>query len=88
MASQEQMEQLLENLAATMNTSVDTIKQHIAETGEVPKGAASVLNVARQFVKDSGIEVIGEDNEEVQRLNESLPEFDPEDSNVIPMDSK
>lgn len=40
---------------------------------------ASLLNVARQFLKDNGIECVGENDPEMRELEHSLPDFIGED---------
>jgi len=43
------------------------------DTGE--NGLAAILNVARQFVKDNGIEALPTDGSPIGRLNNKLAEF-------------
>ncbi len=85
MSAKSQIEQLLESVANTLNVSVSTVRRHVEETGELPNGAPALINVARQFVKDSGIEILGTENEDVQSINDQLPDFDDNDGQVVPM---
>ena len=39
---------------------------------------ASDLNVIRQFLKDNGINCVGEANDDLKKLEASLPEFEYE----------
>jgi hypothetical protein len=58
-ASRETMEALHGLLASTLSSEIDA-----ARGAEDKKGFASLLNVARQFLKDNGVEVGKEDRAE------------------------
>ena len=47
-----------------------------------PEAKASDLNVARQFLKDNGIEAIPVDNSPLKSLVDELP-FDTEEENIV-----
>jgi len=77
MSQEQQLEGLHEALAMTLKVSVDSVKQALSR-GEVPSGAAALLNVARQFLKDNGIEGIPTEENPLGKLTESMP-FDAEE---------
>jgi|TARA_R110002074_G_scaffold223181_1_gene394120 hypothetical protein len=65
-------------------TLTDQLKNGVTQvskdgTIEVISAPASVLNVARQFLRDNNIECSGATNADVKALTESLP-FEPEES--------
>lgn len=91
-ASDEALELLHAALADTLSEAVKRVKTSIApaiegaEPTEVPKGAASLLNVARQFLKDNGIEAIPSPDSPMKSLVDSLPfDEDEEQSTAHPM---
>ncbi len=49
------------------------LKKQIKMTDEDGKANASILNVARQFLKDNGIDASPEHNQELKELSEELP---------------
>lgn len=59
------------------------LAEQIQIKDENGKANAAVLNVARQFVKDNGIDADVRENKELQILSEALP-FD-EDDVVVPI---
>lgn len=76
--TQNQLEELHEALADTIKSALD----QAAADGEMP--SASILNVARQFLNDNGIEAkpgTGSPADKVGRSLESLP-FPDSDSAV------
>jgi hypothetical protein len=54
------------------------------ETGQVVPPQAAVLSVARQFLKDNGIDGIAKQGTPLHNLA-NLPVFDEDDDNVIPL---
>jgi hypothetical protein len=42
--------------------------------------SGQILGVARQFLKDNGIEASAEFSNELQQLSEALEEFDPDEA--------
>lgn len=65
------------DLHATLATilSEEIQKTQIDKEGNVVR-SASMLNVARQFLKDNGIESIGDANAQVKELKEAFLPFD------------
>ena len=55
------------------------LKEQVSLKDENGKANAAILNVARQFLKDNGIDASPEHNQELKELSEELP-FD----NVTP----
>jgi hypothetical protein len=56
-------------LAGLHSTLAKTLKQ-LLTSGET---SAGLLNVARQFLKDNGIDCSGEDNPEIRDIIDSIP---------------
>jgi hypothetical protein len=67
-ASKESLEALHTAIAKKLIESIDTIPP-----GE--KGLAALLNVARQFVKDNGIEALPAEGSPLSRLSKRLEDF-------------
>lgn len=63
------------------NTTLDSLHgalakvllDEIKKAGPDPKGRAAILNVARQFLKDNGIEALPSANKPLQDLAKALP---------------
>lgn len=66
------LEDLQGELADTLAEGVKEIKKAL-QSGAEPKGAAALLNVARQFLKDNGIESLPVPESPVDKLLQSLP---------------
>lgn len=64
-------------MADALAAAIKEIRQTAKEGGEL-KGAAAILNVARQFLKDNGIESLPEADKGLQSLMDELP-FQGED---------
>lgn len=80
-ASTEQMSELHSTLARVLQDAITHDHLVTTKDGEqvvVPPPAA-ILNVARQFLKDNGIEADLKSNQPLRNLADSLPTFDPED---------
>ena len=58
------------------------LAQELLKRVKDPEAKASDLNVARQFLKDNGIEAIPVDNSPLKSLVDELP-FDTEESIVL-----
>ena len=58
------------------------LAQELLKRVKDPEAKASDLNVARQFLKDNGIEAIPVDNSPLKSLVDELP-FDTEDDIVL-----
>lgn len=67
-ASKESLETLHSAIAIKLTESIEKM-----ETGE--KGLAALLNVARQFVKDNGIEAVPTPGSPTGQLAERLKQF-------------
>jgi len=67
-ASKEALNALHTAIAEKLTESIEAMP-----AGE--KGLAAILNVARQFVKDNGIEAVPADGSPLGRLNDKLKEF-------------
>jgi hypothetical protein len=72
-ATNKAMSELHGNLAKILSEEIQ--KTQIDKEGNVVRSAA-ILNVARQFLKDNGIESIGEANEEMKELKAAFLPFD------------
>ena len=75
-ASKEALERLHSAIA-------DKLTEALVETPVGEKGLAAILNVARQFVKDNGIEAVPADGSSMGKLADKLKEFpfDPAEGN-------
>ena len=71
-ATEDALEELHRELAIALKDGVESIKRGIAG-GEEIKGAAALLNVARQFLKDNGIENLPTPGDATKDLLDSLP---------------
>jgi hypothetical protein len=60
------------------------LTQKLLEKIRDPEVTASELNVARQFLKDNGVESIAVDNSPLKSLVDSLPFSDPEEIKTRP----
>ena len=60
------------------------LTQKLLEKIRDPEVKASDLNVARQFLKDNGVESIPIDNSPLKSLVDELPFTDPEDDKPRP----
>ena len=58
------------------------LAEQLLKRVEDPEAKASDLNVARQFLKDNGIEAIPVDNSPLKALVDELP-FDTEEDRVL-----
>jgi hypothetical protein len=64
-----------DSLEALHTAIADKLTESIASMPADGKGLAALLNVARQFVKDNGIEALPSEGSSVGRLSEKLKEF-------------
>lgn len=64
-----------ESLGRLHTAIADKLTDALNEMTTDTKGLASILNVARQFVKDNGIEALPTEGNSVGRLNKKLEEF-------------
>lgn len=73
-ATEEALEALHKALAETLAVGVKDIKRAMAdpEAGEI-KGAAALLNVARQYLKDNGIESLPTAGSPTKSLLDEMP---------------
>lgn len=73
-ASEEALEALHNALAETLAAGVKDIKRAIGNpaAGEI-KGAAALLNVARQFLKDNGVESLPNPGSPTKSLLDEMP---------------
>ena len=60
------------------------LAEKLLERVRDPKAKSSDLNVARQFLKDNGVESIAVDNSPLKSLVDSLPFSDPEEIKTRP----
>lgn len=67
-AKDQELSELHAALAKALRTLVDSGEPN-----------AAILNVARAFLKDNGIEAIPEKNDDLGAIRDSLPEFDDDD---------
>lgn len=69
-------------LEALHNKLAETLSEMIDEVDGETKGAAAILNVARQFLKDNHVEARAAEGSPLGRLAEKLDEhpFDPNES--------
>jgi hypothetical protein len=82
-ASEEVMEELHATLAEVLANAI----------GAMPKDEpnASLINVARQFLKDNGIDGVAVTGSALERVKDSLPSFDEDDDDyesVVPFHAK
>jgi hypothetical protein len=62
----------------------EILARHLTEAIQNGEASPSLLNVARQFLKDNGIECIVEGNETMKTLLDTLPSFmEQEDEDKI-----
>ena len=66
-------------LSKTLDTLHTELAQKLLEKVRSGEAKASDLNVARQFLKDNGIEVLPIDNSPLKELVDELPFTDNED---------
>ena len=64
-----------DSLDALHTAIADKLTESIGKMGAGDKGLAAILNVARQFVKDNGIEALPAAGSPLGKLNEKLQEF-------------
>lgn len=64
-----------ESLEALHSAIADKLTESIKEMPAGEKGLAALLNVARQFVKDNGIEAVPTPGSPLGKLNDKLKEF-------------
>ncbi len=72
-ASNKQLEDLHGQLAKILADEIQ--KENIDKDGNRVRNA-SVLNVARQFLKDNGIESVGRENENIKELEKVFMPFE------------
>lgn len=70
--TEEAIEALHAELATGLKEGLDAIRKDI-KAGVVPKGAASFLNVTRQFLKDNGVDAIPVKGTPLGDLKEEFP---------------
>jgi len=69
------LEALFDALASELAKQIEEGKDVATKDGEIVRASpdASTLNVARQFLKDNGVEVVGEQSEGLRKLANVLP---------------
>ncbi|MDE3021843.1 MAG: hypothetical protein KGI54_08290 [Pseudomonadota bacterium] len=77
-ATEETLSNLHAELAEALKEAIQPEPIVDRETGEVigKKRNPAALNVARQFLKDNGIQALPESNKGLQGLVEELPDFE------------
>ncbi len=69
-------------MTKTLKTLHEVLAEEILKRVQDPEAKSSDLNVARQFLKDNGIEAIPTDNSPLKSLVDELP-FNTEEEIVL-----
>lgn len=69
-------------MTKTLKTLHEVLAEELLKRVKDPEAKASDLNVARQFLKDNGIEAIPTDNSPLKSLVDELP-FNSEEEIVL-----
>ena len=69
-------------MTKTLKTLHEVLAEELLKRVKDPEAKASDLNVARQFLKDNGIEAIPSDNSPLKSLVDELP-FNTEEDLVL-----
>ena len=69
-------------MTKTLKTLHEVLAEELLKRVKDPEAKASDLNVARQFLKDNGIEAIPTDNSPLKSLVDELP-FNTEEDLVL-----
>ena len=62
-----------------------TLAENLLSRVKDPKAKSADLNVARQFLKDNGIDALPVENSPLSELVKSLPDFNDEDTDLSEM---
>lgn len=66
----------------------EAIQDSTDADGNIVKPSASMINVARQFLKDNGIDSVATTGSPLDKVRENLPDFSDDESNVTPFHSR
>ena len=69
-------------MTKTLKTLHEVLAEELLKRVQDPEAKSSDLNVARQFLKDNGIEAIPTDNSPLKSLVDELP-FNTEEEKVL-----
>ena len=65
-----------------MDTLHLTLAEQLLSRVQDPEAKSADLNVARQFLKDNGIDALPVDNSPLSELVKALPDFNDEDTDL------